>query len=121
MRYDPLFILELCGLAGLAFLFAGLATLFAGARTARREFRTKGFLRPPSGIRWFRFLLFRQYEYFENPNTRLLFGATHFCMMGAIIVLAGAAALVGSELLLNGVNGFSLSSSTDFQDVVDPK
>ena len=110
MGYDLPTILKLCGLAGCSFLFIGLAVLAVASRRARREYRTKGFLRPPSGTAWVRFLLWRQYEYFENPSTRFLFGATHFCMMGAIVVLTGAAALVGTEILLNGFGGLSFNS-----------
>jgi hypothetical protein len=118
MGLGLLTILELCTLAGSAFLFIGLCMLLIATRKARREYRTKGFLRPPSGTAWFRFLLWRQYEYFENPSTRFLFGATHFCMMGAIIVLTGVAALVGTELLLNGVSGFSFNSGGGLQELV---
>ena len=119
MGYDLLTILELCGLAGLAFLFTGVLMLAMATTKARREYRTKGFLRPPSGTAWFRFFFWRQYEYFENPRTRFLFGTAHFCMLGAIIVLAGVAALVGSEVLFNGVGALTLSTSSGGLPIID--
>jgi hypothetical protein len=111
MGFDLLTILKLCGIAGLLFSFGGFSMLFVAVRMARREFRVKGFLRPPAGAAWIRFLFWKQYEYFENPNTRLLFGATHFCMIGAILVLACVAALIGSELLYGGMDGLTFTSA----------
>jgi hypothetical protein len=98
-------IIEMCGIVGVAFCLVGLTTLLVAVRKARPEFRGKGYLRTPSGTRWFRFLLYKQYESFENPSTRFFFGITHFCMLGMFIVLMAVAALVGSEYLLKGVNG----------------
>jgi hypothetical protein len=107
MGIDLLTILEIAGIFGLALWFTGFCALFVGVRKARREFRVKGFLRPPSGMDWFRFLLMRQYEYFETPSIRFYFGAGHVCMIGFFIVAAAVLVFVGSELLLNGINGFS--------------
>ena len=114
-------ILALCGLAVLLFSFAGVCMLGIAVRMARREFRVKGFLRPPSGTKWLHFLLWRQYEYFENPTTRSLFGAIHFCVMGTIIVLTGAVALIGSDLLLNGTSGLSINTTYGIPTISLPK
>jgi hypothetical protein len=58
-------------------------------------------------MRWVRFLLWKQYDYFANPTTRFFFGVTHFCLMGTIIVLTAGVLLLGSEVLLKGMNGMS--------------
>jgi hypothetical protein len=99
-------IIEICGIVGVAFWFVGFCALLVAARKARSEFRVKGYLRTPSGKRWFRFLLYRQYEAFDNPSTRFFFGIAHFCLMGVIVVLTAVVVLLGSEVLLNHVSGF---------------
>jgi hypothetical protein len=109
MSLDPFTILKIAGLCGAGFLFVGFCSLFVGVHKARRDFRGKGFLRPPQGTAWFRFLLWRQYEYFENPSIRLFFGTSHICLIGAMVVILAIAALVGTEYMLNGINGFSLT------------
>jgi hypothetical protein len=114
-------ILALCAISGLAFGLAGFGMLLIAVRQARREFRVKGFLRPPSGLRWINFLLLKHYDYFENPTTRSLFGAIHFCMMVTVIVLTGAAALIGSDILLNGTSGISVSTTNGFPTISLPK
>ena len=100
MGYDFFTILEMCGIAGLAFWFVGFIALMVGVRNARREFRTKGYLRPPSGRRWFEFLLWKQYDHFENPSTRFIFGIAHFCLMAMIVLLTAILVFLGSELVL---------------------
>jgi hypothetical protein len=105
MSSTDFLILELCGIIGVAFWFIGFSTLVVAAKKARSEFRVKGYLRTPSGMRWFRFLLYKQYDAFDNPSTRFYFAITHFCMMGLIFVLVAVTLLLGSEFLLKGVNG----------------
>ena len=106
MGYDLVSVIELCGIAGIAFWLLGFCMILIGVRMGRREFRSKGFLRPPSGIRWFRFLLWKHYDAFDNPTTRLFFGYAHFCLIVMIIIATAIVVLLGSELLLNGVSGF---------------
>ena len=105
MKLDPLTIIEMAGIIGLAFSFVGIVVLLVGVRKARREFRVKGFLRTPAGVRWFRFLLWKQYDHFEDSGTRFFFGIAHFCLMGVIVVITAILVLLGSELLLGGVAG----------------
>jgi hypothetical protein len=121
MEYDLISILELCGIIGLTFWFVGFAMLLVAVRKARREFRAKGYLRPPSGKAWLRFLLWKQYDHFENPSTRFFFGIAHFCMMGTIIVLTAVVVLLGSDLLLNGMSGFSQAGAFGFHAKALPK
>jgi len=106
MTFDLNTIIELGAICGLAFSFVGVSSLMLATRKARREFRGKGYLKPPSGTRWFRFLLFKQYDAFGNPGIRFFFGISHFCLMAVIIVLMAVAILLGSEFLLKGMSGF---------------
>jgi hypothetical protein len=103
MRYDIISVIELCGICVGAFWFVGFAALLVAARKARREFRSKGYLRRPSGTRWFRFLLWKKYDEFENPGARFFFEIANFCLMGIIIVLGTVVVLLGCELLLSNV------------------
>jgi hypothetical protein len=105
MKFDIESILELAGGIGVAFWFIGFCALLVAVRKARLEFRAKGYLRTPSGMRWFRFLLMKQYDHFDNPSTRFFFGITHFCLMGMIIIMMGVVVLLGSELLLKNMYG----------------
>ena len=101
---DNLILVVCGGLCGL-FWIAGFVMLFIGVRITRRDFRSKGYLRVPSGTRWFRFLLLRQYEAFDNPKTRFFFGGAHVCLMAMIVSLTAMLVLVASETLLQGING----------------
>ncbi len=105
MGNDVYSILELCGVGGLAFWIVGFCMLLVAVRKARREFRTKGYLRAPSGTRWFRFLLMKQYDAFDDPVTRFFFGSAHFCLMALIVILTAVIVLVGSETLLKTLSG----------------
>jgi len=86
-------------------LVCGFIALLAGAYCARREFRTQGYLRPPSGRGWLRFLLWKQYDHFADPGTQMFFGTAHFCLMGLIIVLMAVGVLLGSAFLFRGMSG----------------
>jgi len=110
MNLDTNSILEMCGIVGVAFWFVGFVMLMVAVRKTRRDFRGKGYLRPPSGTRWFRFLLLKQYDHFENPSTRFFFGIAHFCLLGMFIVLMAVLVLLGSEVLLKGMSGLSPSA-----------
>jgi hypothetical protein len=109
MTPTPLTVLELAGLCALVLIVVGFGSLFLGLNKARREFRSKGFLRPPSGTAWFRFLLLRQYEYFENTTIRACFGTSHVCLIISFFVLGALALFFGTEYMFNGINGISLT------------
>ena len=103
MGYDIYSILELCAIGAVGFWLVGTAALLVAVRKARGEFREKGYLRTPSGKRWFRFLLFKEYDYFEDTGTRFYFGMAHICLMGMIIGGLAIAVLLGCAFLLGGV------------------
>ncbi len=109
MTITPLIALELAGACALVLMLVGYGSLFLGLRQARREFRQKGFLRPPSGLGWFRFLLLRQYEYFENNTIRRCFGTSHVCLIIGFFVFGALALFFGTEYMFNGLNGISLT------------
>jgi hypothetical protein len=105
MAYDFFTVLELCAISGFTFWLVGFSTLQVAVRKGRREFRSKGYLRPPSGREWFRFLIGRHYAAFENSGARFFFGIAHFCLMGLIAILVSVAILLGCALLLKNVAG----------------
>ncbi len=109
MGNDPLSVIKVAAVLAVALWFSGFCALYVGARKAKREFRGKGFLRPPQGTAWVRFLFMKQYEYFETPSIRFYFGASHMCMIGLLVVLGAAVVFIGSEVMLNGLDAFSLS------------
>jgi hypothetical protein len=104
MSFDFYSILEICGFCFGIFGLVGLPMYMVGARKAHHKFRVKGYLRPPSGIRCFSFLARKQFEVFDDSQTRSCFAAARFCMIVMLLILATASLLVGSELLLTIVN-----------------
>lgn len=117
MGYDIFTILEACGILAFAFWLIGFVALMVAVQITRREFRVKGYLKPPSGREWFHFLLWKQYDHFENPNTRFFFGAAHFCLIGMFIASTALVVLLGSEALLKNMSGLT----SGLPDVSQPK
>ena len=105
MGYGILSILGVFGICILVFWLVGSAALMVAAHKARREFRTRGYLRPPSGHKWLGFLFWKQYDYFENPQTRFYFGIAHFCFLGLVTALAAGVILIGSDVLFKSMDG----------------
>ena len=101
MGYDLLSIAELCGIAAVALCLIGICLVFLGARLGRREFRSKGFLRTPAGVDWFRFLLWKQYDVFDGPMTRKVFEYAHFCLLATMIIAGAIVILYGCDYFLN--------------------
>jgi hypothetical protein len=98
LTYGIYSILVVCGLFFLVIWLFGFLMLVIAVRLSGRNFRAKGFLRKPSGSDWIPFLLKRHYEGFEG-NGPHYFNICRFCLLAGLIVLAAAAALVGSELV----------------------
>jgi len=78
MPFDFFSILEIGIVFWIAFWLVGVFSLWMGCHAARRDFRGKGYIRPPSGRAWFPFLLERRYKDFENPSIPFFFGISHF-------------------------------------------
>jgi len=92
------------GLLWVAFWLVGVTALWLGCHAARRDFRGKGYIRPPSGRAWFPFLLEKQYEIFENPSIRFFFKISHICLMAMILIFAALLLLVGSNTLFRSMS-----------------
>lgn len=110
MKYDFLSIVGLCAIIAAFFWLFGFCMLLVAVQKGRSEFRSKGYLRTPSGVRWLRFLLMKQYEFFGDPAVRFFFGVAHFCLMGLMLALLAIVLLVGSEFLLKGMYGLPEST-----------
>jgi hypothetical protein len=103
MSENSIIIIEICALLGLVLIFIGLCALFLGSHRARREFRTKGYVRPPKGRAWFRFLLVRQYESFDDEGIQGAFRCAHYCLLAVMVDIGAIAILLGCEYSLKFV------------------
>jgi hypothetical protein len=89
-------LLEWSGLAMSILLSIGLWCMLGGSRRARRAFRGKGYLRPPTGRAWVRFLYYKHYDSFEDPGIRFYYSMARKCfflltlLMVAVIIFLGA-------------------------------
>jgi hypothetical protein len=102
---DLVSVLIICGLGFAAIWIFGFICLFIAVRKARRAFRSKGYLKVPSGTEWFHFLLKKHYEAFADPTARFFFGIAHFCMLASLIIFAAVVALVSCSYVLKMVSG----------------
>jgi hypothetical protein len=100
---ENLFILQCCGFAMMVLLVVGFVALAVGKVKARGEFRNKGYLRAPSGRKWFPFLLYKQYDGFDDPGTRFYFGISHGCLVALMFLAVAVAILLGCEFMLTTV------------------
>jgi hypothetical protein len=104
MQIDTIKLLEWAALAAALLWTVGLLGLAAGSRKAKRAFRGKGYLRPPSGKAWVRFLYYKHYDSFEDPSIRFCYGISHICMYLFVILVVTLTIFVGSEFLLRNVS-----------------
>ncbi len=104
MALNPGLFLEYSAAAAGIVAVVGLTALTAGSHSAREEFRSKGYLRPPSGRQWFRFLLLRHYEVFAGASIRFFYGVAHLCLLALFVILIAVALLGASTFILSGVN-----------------
>ena len=100
MNEKSIIIIEICLLLGLAFWFVGTCALVIGSRRARRQFRVKGYVKPPKGRAWLRFLLIRQYEAFDDDGIQFVFRVAHFCLLAMVIDAGAVLILLGCEFFL---------------------
>jgi hypothetical protein len=96
-------ILETAGAVCLGFCVVGYVMRWLAVRKVRKQFRSKGFLRVPSGFEWFRFFHARHYEMFEDSVARFLFAFSHFCMWGMIVIFSGGTVLLGYMILASAL------------------
>jgi hypothetical protein len=104
MPYDLFSVLAACGVCCVALWLVGFPTLLIAVKRARREFRAKGYLKVPSGVDWFSFLLTRRYEAFDDSAARSCFKVCHFCMLGCVVVMSAVVVLIGCVFLLRLVS-----------------
>jgi hypothetical protein len=101
--FDPVPILEWSAL-GVAILWTlGLGCIRAGSRRARRAFRGKGYLRPPTGKAWLRFIYYKHYESFEDPGIRFYYRGARICLFAFVFLVLAVAIFLGSVLVLTHV------------------
>jgi hypothetical protein len=76
----------------------GLWCILAGSRRAKRAFRGKGYLRPPTGKAWLRFLYYKHYESFEDPTVRFYYRVARICLFLCVFIVIAVAIFLGSIL-----------------------
>jgi len=104
MPFDTITLLKWAALIAAGLWTLGLWGIVAGSRKARRFFRGKGYLRPPTGKAWLRFLYYKHYDSFEDRGIRFCYGLAHACLSIFVILAVTLAIFIGSELLLSKVS-----------------
>lgn len=104
MAIDYLKLLEWAGLAAAVLWTIGLWGLVMGSRKAKRAFRGKGYLRPPTGKAWLRFLYYKHYDSFEDPGIRFFYGLSHLCLAVFVFLAFALLLFLGLILLLGHVS-----------------
>ncbi len=104
MPIDTIKLLEWAALGGSVICAIGFWCILMGSRRARRAFRGKGYLRPPTGKAWLRFLYFQHYDSFEDPGIRFYYRLAHICMIAFVILAISLAIFLGSVLILTRVS-----------------
>ena len=104
MPIDTVKLLEWAALGGSVIWVIGLWSMLMGSRRARRAFRGKGYLRPPSGRAWLRFLYFQHYDSFEDPSIRFYYRIAHYCLIAFVILVVMLLIFIGSVLVLTRVS-----------------
>ena len=105
IQYDFFTVVEIGCVFWIAFWLVGVVALWMGSHAARRDFRGKGYVRPPSGRAWFPFLLEKRYEAFENSSIQFFFKISRFCLLAMILILAALILLVGINTLFKSMAG----------------
>jgi hypothetical protein len=104
MQIDTIKLLEWAALASALLWMVGLWGLSSGSRKARRAFRGKGYLRPPTGKAWLRFLYYKHYDSFEDSGIRFSYGLAHLCLFLFVILAIALGIFLGSEFLLRNMS-----------------
>jgi len=101
MAFNVIAFLEWGGLAVAVLWVIGSWCILAGSRRAKRAFRGKGYLRPPSGKAWIRFLYYKHYDAFEDPWIRFYYKISRFCLFLSVIIVAGLLIFMGLLFILS--------------------
>jgi hypothetical protein len=104
MPFDLFTILEYAALASAILWTVGLWGLAAGSRQAKRAFRGKGYLRPPTGKAWLRFLYYKHYDSFEDAGIRFAYRTAHVCLFLFVVLVIALSIFLGSVYLLRYVS-----------------
>ena len=105
IQFDFGTIIEIGCIFWVAFWLIGVFALWMGCHAARKEFRGKGYVRPPSGRAWFPFLLEKRYEIFDSSSIRFFFKISHVCLMVMMFLLAALVLLVGAATFFWSMGG----------------
>ena len=103
LPFDMVSLLEWSALACAILWTIGLWCMLVGSRRARRAFRGKGYLRPPTGKAWLRFLYYKHYDSFEDPGIRFYYRMARVCLFLFIFLVGAVAIFVGSIIFLTHV------------------
>jgi hypothetical protein len=103
MSFDIVPLLEWSALTFAILWALGLWCILGGSRRARRAFRGKGYLRPPTGKAWIRFLYYKHYEAFEDAGIRFYYSAARFCLFLFVFLAVALCIFVGSVYFLGRV------------------
>jgi len=104
MSFEIIPFLEWSALSASLLWAAVLVCILMGSRKARRFFRGKGYLRPPSGKAWLRFLYYKHYDSFEDPAIRFYYGLARMFLFLFVFLLVAVSIFIGSLLLLGRVS-----------------
>ena len=110
MPIDTVTLLEYAALAASILWTLGLLGLAMGSRRARRAFRGKGYLRPPTGKAWLRFLYYKHYDAFEDPSIRSFYRLAHICLNLFVLLVVVLCIFLGSVALLTKVSSVPLQN-----------
>src|SRR5271167_4317285 len=100
MAFNLTAFLEWAGLAVAILWMIGPWFILAGSRRARRAFRGKGYLRPPSGKAWIRFLYYKHYDAFEDPWIRFYYKIARNCLFLSVLIVVAVVIFIGLLLIL---------------------
>jgi hypothetical protein len=108
MQINTITLLEWAALGVSLLWTVGLWGLVMGSRRARRAFRGKGYLRPPSGKAWLRFLYYKHYDSFEDPGIRFYYALARVCLYIFVLLALALSICLGSDIVLRGVSSGSM-------------
>ncbi len=103
LPFNLVSLLEWSALACAILWTVGLWCILSGSRRARRAFRGKGYLRPPTGKAWLRFLYYKHYDSFEDPGIRFYYRMARFCLFFFVFLVVAVTIFVGSIFFLGRV------------------